>query len=125
MTELRGFKFVTTKYDTFIDTQKQKQLLMKKTLMMYLNQSILQLYQAYKKSLGKGSRWIYDSVIEHISISKHNPLTGSSYIKLPKKLDHPRKGLINIQYIEENECFKWYSQILKSCRSSPSKTYKS
>ena len=32
----------------FICTQKQKQLLIKVTLMMYLNQSIPQLYQAYK-----------------------------------------------------------------------------
>ena len=27
-------------------------------------------------------------------------------IKLPKELDHPRKGLINIQNIDDNECFK-------------------
>ena len=33
----------------FINTQKQKQLLMKVTLLiMYLNQSILQLYQTYE-----------------------------------------------------------------------------
>ena len=32
----------------FIHTQKQKQLLMKVTLMMYLNQSILRLYQTFK-----------------------------------------------------------------------------
>ena len=63
---------------------------MKVTLMMCLNQSILQLYQKY---LGKGSGWIIDSVINHnISISKYNPLAGSIYIKLPNKLDHPRKG---------------------------------
>ena len=44
-----------------------------------------------KKSLGKGSGWIIDSVIDHtISISKYNPLAGSSYIKLPKELHHPR-----------------------------------
>ena len=51
-----------------------------------------------QKSLGKGSGWIIDSVIDHtISISKYNPLAGSSYIKLPKELDLQRKGLINIQ----------------------------
>ena len=45
-----------------------------------------------QKSLGKGSGWVIDSVIEHnISISKYNPLAGSSYIKLPKELDHRRK----------------------------------
>ena len=49
-----------------------------------------------------------DSVIDHTtSISKHNPLARNSYIKLPKELDHPRKGLINIRNIEDNECFKW------------------
>ena len=59
-------------------------------------------------SLGKGSSWIIDSVIDHtISISKNNPLVGSSYIKLPKELEHPRKGLINIQNIDDNEYFKW------------------
>ena len=37
-----------------------------------------------QKSLGKGSDWITDSVIEHkISISKYNPLPESSSIKLP------------------------------------------
>ena len=81
---------------------------MKVTLMMYLNQSILQLYQTYKKSSGTVSGWIIDSVIENnLSISKCNPLAGSSYIKLPKELDHPRKELLNIQNIDDNECFKW------------------
>ena len=61
-----------------------------------------------QKSLGKGSGWIIDSVIDHtITISNYNPLAGSSYIKLPKELNHPRKGLISIQNIDDNECFKW------------------
>ena len=76
--------------------------------MMCFNQPILQLYQTYKKSSGKGSGWIIDSIIDHTSsISKHDPLVGSSYIKLPKELHHPGKGLINIQNIDDNECFKW------------------
>ena len=92
----------------FIHTQKQKQLLMKVTLMKYLNQSILLLYQTHKKVLGKGLGWIIDSVIDHnIDIPNYNPLASSSYIKLPKELYHPRKGLINIQNIDNNECFKW------------------
>ena len=62
-----------------------------------------------QKSLGKGSGWIIDSVINHtVIISKYNPLAGSSYIKLPKEFDHPRKRLINVQNIDDNECFKWY-----------------
>ena len=42
-----------------------------------------------------------------IIVSKYNLLSGSSHIKLPKELDHPEKGLINIQNIDDNECFKW------------------
>ena len=38
---------------------------------------------------------------------KYNPLAGSSYIKLPKELDHPRKGLIIIQNTDDNKSFKW------------------
>ena len=46
------------------------------------------------KSLGKGSGWIMDSVINHnINIPNYNSLAGNSYMKLWKKLDHPRKGL--------------------------------
>ena len=34
-------------------------------------------------------------------------LAGNSYIKLPKELDHSRKGLINIQNTDnDNKCFK-------------------
>ena len=45
------------------------------------------------------TRWSY------IIISKYKPVAGSSY-DLPKKLDRPRNSLINIQNIDDNECFK-------------------
>ena len=51
---------------------------------------------------------IIDSVIDHINISKHIPLAGSGYIKLSKQLDHPRKGPINIQNIDDSDCIKWF-----------------
>ena len=35
-------------------------------------------------------------------------LSGSRHIRLPKELDHPKKDLINILEIYDNECFKWY-----------------
>ena len=67
-------------------------------LTMFMNLSILQ------KSLGKGSGWIIDSVMEHnINILKYNPLASSSHIKLSKELDHPIKGLANIQNTDDNE----------------------
>ena len=36
----------------------------------------------------------------------------SSYIELAKELDHPRKGLGNLQNVDDNECFK---QCLEKC----------
>ena len=80
---------------------------MKATLTMYLNQPILQLYKTLKNPQEKNSGWIIDLVIEYnINILKYNLLTGRSYIHLPKELDRPRKGLSNIQNINENACFK-------------------
>ena len=61
-----------------------------------------------QKSSRKSSGQIIDSVIDYtISILRYNPLAGSSYMKLPRELGHPRKGLIDIQNIDDNECFKW------------------
>ena len=40
-------------HKTLYKTQKQKQLLMKATLMMYLNQSMVLLYQKHKTLWGK------------------------------------------------------------------------
>ena len=46
-----------------------------------------------KKSLGKGSDWITDLVIDHtISISKYNPLAGTSY-KITKRIKPSKKTL--------------------------------
>ena len=47
--------------------------------------------------------WIIDPVINYnINIAKYNTLVGRSYIKFSKALDHPKKGLINIQNTVEN-----------------------
>ena len=59
LAKLKGFEFVTTlvlvfkeitkqSMTLFVQTQKEKLLSMKVTLMVYLNQSILQLYQTYQ-----------------------------------------------------------------------------
>ena len=34
------------------------------------------------------------------------PLSGNTYIKLPKELNHPMKGLVNIKN-NDNKCFLW------------------
>ena len=60
------------------------------------------------QSIYNSIRLGYCSLTEdNIIISRYDPVGGSSYIKLPKELDNPRKGLINIQNIVDSECFKW------------------
>ena len=74
--------------------------------MMYLNQSIIPIY-IYRLRLDYLPLTIHlIHLIDHtFNVSKYNPLAGSSYTKLPKELNHPRKGLIKIQNIDDNEGF--------------------
>ena len=60
-----------------------------------------------QKSLGKGSGWVTDSITDRaINFSKYNSLAERSYIILPKELDHPKKGLMNVQNAVDNKCSK-------------------
>ena len=96
-----------TKYDNFYSSSKSETIINESDIDDVFQSIYTTIITNIQTSLGKGSGWIIDSVIDHaISISKYNPLAESSYIKLPKELDHPRKGLINIQNIVDNECFK-------------------
>ena len=62
----------------------------------------------------------------NISISKYNPLVGSSYIELPKKLNNSIKGPINIQNVNDKECFKWcLVRYLHPADHNPKKNHKS
>ena len=92
LTQLRGFKVLATlvlvfkkietsdetKYDNLYSAQN----LIKESDVENVLKSVYTVIIAYiQKSLGKGSGWIIDSVIDHpYSISKYNPLSGSSFI---------------------------------------------
>ena len=55
----------------------------------------------------EGSGWIIDKIENiWINISNYDPLSGSSYIPLPLKLNNSIKGLINLKN-KDVECFKW------------------
>ena len=57
--------------------------------------------------INEGSGWIVESIeSQYINISTYRPLSGSSYISLPKELRNPRKGLINIKNKNE-KCLLW------------------
>ena len=55
----------------------------------------------------RGSGWIFRKVLSmYIHLNKYEPLSGSSYIPLPKTLQK-KKAIINVQNKRDNECFKW------------------
>ena len=119
LSELRWFKFVmtlviqfkkiesdnATKYSTFYSNSKAEIIINESNIEDVFKSIYSMIISNIQKSLGKDSGWIIDSVADHtISISKYKPLASSSYIKLPKDFYHPKKGLINIQNINDKEC---------------------
>ena len=97
-----------TNYDNFYSSSKAEIIINEKDIDDVFKSFCTTITTNIHKSLRKGSGWIIDSVIDHaINISKYNPLAGSNYIKLPKELDHPRKGLIDMQSIDDHEYFRW------------------
>ena len=55
--------------------------------------------------INQGSGWIVESIEGfYLNVSLYSPLIGSTYIGLPSELQHPMKGLINIQH-NGNKCF--------------------
>ena len=97
-----------TKYDNFYSSSKAEIIINESDIDDVFQSICTTIIPIIQKSLGKGSGWIIDSVIDHtIDISKYNLLARRSYIEFPRELDHPGKGLINIQNIDHNECFKW------------------
>ena len=117
--ELRGFEFVKTLVFMFEkieseDKTKNETFYSNSKAEIIINESDIDLFQSIyatvisniQKFLGKVQAYYWFSHEHNISISKYSLLAESSYFKLPKELDHPRKGWINIQNIKDNECFK-------------------
>ena len=95
------------KYEIFCSNSKAKIMVNESDINNIFESIYTAIISNIQKSLLKGSGWIIDSVIDHsMGISKYNPLARSSYIRLPKELDHPKKNLINIQNSDDNEFFK-------------------
>ena len=68
---------IKTKYDTFYSHSKAETIISESDIDYVLESVYTTIISNIQKSLGKGSGWIIDSVIEpNISISKYNPLAG-------------------------------------------------
>ena len=101
LTELKGFIFVATlvlvfknienedktKYDNFDWSSKAEIIINERDIDDVFQSIYTRIIANIQNLLWKSSSWFIDS----ISISKYNPLAGSSYIKFPKELDHPKK----------------------------------
>ena len=53
------------------------------------------------------SGWVIESIdLEYVNISAFSPLSGSTYIELPRRLRNSVKGRLNIKN-NDNKCFLW------------------
>lgn len=68
-------------------------------------ESLDQIMIAFEKYQKEGSNWTLNKILFFdLKIVKYDPLRGSSYIELPKKISGKR-GVINIQNTSDHKCF--------------------
>ena len=73
----------------------------------HLHKSFQEILYKIDYWINEGSGWVIEIVeAEYVNISVYSPLSGSIYIKLPRKLRNSMKGLINIKN-NDNICFLW------------------
>ena len=73
----------------------------------YLEDAFNELINRITQWTNKGSGWIIDETKGlYIDTANYEPLSGSSYIQLPKELNNSKKDLINIEN-KDLKCFMW------------------
>ena len=96
---------IQTKYSFF--NNKARKLINAIDIKEALSISIYEICKAIAVWTSEGSGWTIASVDAHyVNLTQYQPLRGSSYIELPKELQNPAKGLINLQNKDE-ACFGW------------------
>ena len=123
---MNGYKFIRTLKLTFMKGQidsntseryfiyrkayfngKAKVVINKEDIMYELNETNSSIMDLFNKWISESSGWVLDKLDDDfINVNQYNPLSGSSYIKLPPKLANSRKGLVNIKN-NDNECLRW------------------
>ena len=73
----------------------------------YLNDSFEKGKNLFDIWISEGSGSVIDKVEGiYINVTNYEPLSGSSYIPLPKVLNNSKKGLINLKN-KDHKCFMW------------------
>ena len=82
-----------------------------------LDQSFQEIIYRLDNWISHGPGWVVEEICsQYLNISSYLPLSGSTYIKLPKELDHPMKVLINIKNNDNKMFFKVPCKTFKLCR---------
>ena len=100
----------------FGEIQESGKVMFKSDPQMIMNNGeiMLSIKLSHEEVLADISRWVSQGsgwIIDHIegyylNVYKCNPLEGNSYIPLPKELQNPKMGLMNIQN-DDKKCFLW------------------
>ena len=84
---------IKTKYSTLYWISKAETVINISDIDDLFESIYITIVSSIQKYIGKGSGSLVNSVTDHtIKIPKYKPLAGSSYVKLPKELDHLNKG---------------------------------
>ena len=118
LNELKDFKYQITLYVLLSEVKSNNETEYKSVYFNSLTKTVIsdryklddcfgEIIYGLETWVSHGSGWTVEEVIsESLNISSYLPLSVSTYIKLPKELNHPMKGLINIQN-DDNKCFLW------------------
>ena len=116
--ELKGFKYQTTlavllskmknsgevEYSPVYFNSLTKTVINNK---FKLDQSFQEIIYRLENWISQGSgRTVEEIISQYLNLSFYLPLSGNTYIKLPKELNHPMKELVNIKN-NDNKCFLW------------------
>ena len=108
MIKLKGFRYQLT-LKVLLSKQKTSALVeyrsvyfnsLTKTVIgndYYLDDCFNEIIFKLENWISHGSGWIVEEIVsQYLNLSAYLPLSGSTYVKLPKELSHPTKGLINV-----------------------------
>ena len=72
-----------------------------------MNDAFEEILNLLVKWINEGSGWITEKFEGlYINVANYEPLSGSSYIPLPKVLNNSMKSLINLKN-KDHKCFMW------------------
>ena len=116
--ELKGFKYQTTLAVLLSKLKNSRSIEYSPVYLNSLVKTVInnnfKLDQVFQEIIHRLESWIShesgwiveETTIQYLNLSSYLPLNGSTYVKLPRELNHPVKGLINIKN-NDNKCFLW------------------